>query len=288
MSQHVPEMTDQHDDDQPVGRVLTRREMLSLLGGAGAVILVGAGMNKFVFAQSTATPTATATAVPSCIVRPELTEGPYFVDLGLNRSDIRIDPLDDSMVDGIPLRLIFHVSSVVDGACVPLEGAQVDVWHCDAFGVYSGVESEGTADNGWLRGYQITDEFGVAEFITIFPGWYPGRAVHIHFKIRVDAETDSAYEFTSQFFFDPEQVETVYEEQPYAEKGSPNTSNEEDGIFQQSDDALTLEVAAADDDDELGGYTTTFTIGLDLTDASVGAADGGGAGGGQGNRPGRP
>ena len=293
---HLPQSHDheEHDDDKPVGRVLSRREMLSVLGGGSAALFIGTNLSRFGLLQQT-TPTPTATALPSCVVRPELTEGPYFVDLGLNRSDIRIDPLDESMVEGTPFKLIFNVSSIEDGACVPLEGAQVDVWHCDAYGVYSGVESEGTAENGWLRGYQVTDEFGVAEFITIYPGWYQGRAVHIHFKIRTDPESDSGYEFTSQFFFDPELTETVYLDEPYAEKGSPDMSNEDDGIYQQSDGALTLDVVPNEEDEDeegnlLGGYKAVFTIGLDLTDDSVGADDGMSSGGGRsgGNPPGRP
>jgi protocatechuate 3,4-dioxygenase beta subunit len=159
-----------HDDDKPVGRVLSRREVLSLLGGAGAVVIGGAGFTRLVLAQTggtaTATPTVTGTAVPACVVRPALTEGPYFVDEQLNRSDIRIEPSDGSLKEGALLHLIFNVSDVSANACTPLEGAQVDIWHCDAIGAYSGVEDPGfdTSGQKWLRGYQVTDEFGVAEF----------------------------------------------------------------------------------------------------------------------------
>jgi protocatechuate 3,4-dioxygenase beta subunit len=113
---------------------------------------------------------------------------PYFVDNQLNRSDIRIDPSDGSVKEGAPLRLAFQVSDVSANACSPLAGAQVDVWHCDALGVYSGVSDPGFDTSGqlWLRGYQVTDESGYCEFTTIYPGWYSGRAVHIHFKIRTD------------------------------------------------------------------------------------------------------
>jgi len=119
----------------------------------------------------------------------------------LNRMDIRIDPTDESIKEGLPLKLVYRVSDVTGGTCAPLAGAQVDVWHCDADGVYSGVQDRSfdTTDQIWLRGYQITDEAGIATFLTIVPGWYSGRAVHIHFKIR----TEDGYEFTSQFFFDP-------------------------------------------------------------------------------------
>jgi protocatechuate 3,4-dioxygenase beta subunit len=283
-----------HDDDKPVGRVLTRREMLTLLGGSGAALIAGLSLPRLVTAQSTPTPTPSTTPLPACVVRPELTEGPYFVDDQLNRSDIRIDPADGSVKDGLPLHLIYRVSDVTGGVCAPLAGAQVDVWHCDANGQYSGVQDQGFDTRGemWLRGYQVTDETGVARFLTIVPGWYRGRAVHIHFKIRTDPGGEAGYEFTSQLFFDPEQIQEIYALEPYANKGLPDTPNENDGIYQQSEGLLTLDLVPMEKEelDELGveaGYTATFDIGLDLSDAAVGASDS--AGGGQpGGRPGRP
>lgn len=282
-----------HDDDKPVGRILTRREVLAMLGGGGAALIAGLSLPKLVSAQSTATPTASS-ELPACVVRPELTEGPYFVDGQLNRRDIRVDPSDGSIKEGLPLRLIYRVSDVTGGMCAPLAGAQVDVWHCDADGVYSGVQdmSFDTSGQMWLRGYQVTDEKGIADFITIVPGWYSGRAVHIHFKIRTEPENEQGYEFTSQFFFDPEQIETIYAEPPYAAKGLPDTPNSRDNIFQGSDGLLTLELVPMTDEelaeiDAEAGYTATFDIGLDLSDAAVGADDGFSMGSG-GGRPGRP
>ena len=234
-----------HDDDKPVGRILSRREVLTLLGGAGASLVIATGIRGITLAQS-ATPAAEATAeaLPTCVVRPALTEGPYFVDEMLNRSDIRTDPSDDSVKEGTLLRIVFNVSDISDGTCSPIEGAQVDVWHCDALGVYSDVtdRSFDTTGQKWLRGYQLTDETGMAEFITIYPGWYSGRAVHIHFKIRTDPESDSGYEFTSQFFFDEELTDVVQAEEPYASKGYRTLLNEGDNIFQGSDGLLTLEL----------------------------------------------
>ncbi|MBK8026948.1 MAG: intradiol ring-cleavage dioxygenase [Chloroflexi bacterium] len=278
-----------HDDDQPVGRILSRREILKLLGGGSAALVAGLSLPQFVLAQ-TATTTPSATAIPACVVRPELTEGPYFVDGQLNRRDLRVDPSDDSIKEGLPLRLVYRVSDVTGGACSPLAGAQVDVWHCDADGVYSGVQDRSFDTSGqmWLRGYQITDESGVAEFLTIVPGWYSGRAVHIHFKIRTDPESEQGYEFTSQLFFDPDQIAGIYIQEPYADKGSPDTPNSRDGIFQQSDGQLTVTLAPLTETEleELGvleGMSATFDIGMDLADESVGADDG------AGNRgPGRP
>jgi len=154
-------------DDIPVGRVLTRREALAFLGDTS-----------------------------SCVVRPELTEGPYYVDEGLQRSNIRSDPSDGSIRPGALLALTFNVSSAASNACSPLEGAIVDVWHCDALGVYSDVSDPGfnTSGQRFLRGYQVTGSDGVARSTTIYPGWYQGRAVHILFKIRSSASASSAYE----------------------------------------------------------------------------------------------
>lgn len=277
-----------HDDDKPVGRLLTRREMLKLLGGGSMAIIAGLSLPNLVQAQ---TQTPTPTPIPTCVVKPELTEGPYFVDDQLNRSDIRVDPTDDSIKEGIPLRLTYNVSDVTNSMCVALAGAQVDIWHCDADGVYSGVQDAGfnTSGQKWLRGYQITDEDGVAEFLTIVPGWYSGRAVHIHFKIRVTDDAGESYEFTSQLFFDPDQIEEIYALDPYAAKGLPDTPNSRDNIYQQSEEMLTLELVPMDEEDledlevEVG-FTASFNIGLDLSDAQVGASDS--AGGGGGRRPG--
>lgn len=300
MSHLIPPQED-HDDDAPVGRVLSRREMLALLGSSGLALVAGLTLPRLVHAQDP-TSTPAVTPFPSCVVRPELTEGPYFVDEQLERFDIRVDPSDDSIKAGLPLLLVYRVSDVTNATCSPLIGAQVDVWHCDAEGVYSGVQDQGftTVGEKWLRGYQITDEQGIAQFLTIVPGWYSGRAVHIHFKIR----TEAGYEFTSQFFFDPDQIETIYAEPPYAAKGLPNTPNDRDNIYQQSDGQLTLELVALTDEEIAvinetagevirAGYSATFDIGLDLSDAAVGASDsaGGGQGGPRGGQPprgGRP
>jgi protocatechuate 3,4-dioxygenase beta subunit len=254
-----------HDDDQPIGRVLSRREVLALIGGAGAVLLGGCTLEQFLSGESAATPSLSATSVaslPPCVVRPALTEGPYFVDNQLNRSDIRIDPSDGSVKEGAPLRLAFQVSDVNADACSPLAGAQVDVWHCDALGVYSGVSDPGFDTSGqlWLRGYQVTDESGYCEFTTIYPGWYSGRAVHIHFKIRTDPDSNQGYEVTSQLFFDEAFTNAVYTHAPYVAKGAPNTPNASDGIFQGGDGLLTLNVVEAGE-----GYAATFDIGLDLS-----------------------
>lgn len=277
---------ERHDDDKPVGRVLTRRETLKLLGGAGAVIMTGTGILRFGIAQAqpaatlTPTPGATLDPVLACVARPALTEGPYFVDELLNRSDIRVEPSDGSVKEGLPLLLTFCLSDVTGDTCKPLAGAQVDVWHCDAQGVYSDVSDPGfdTLGQKWLRGYQVTDENGSATFQTIYPGWYSGRAVHIHFKIRTDPQSGQGYEFTSQLFFDAAATDAVYSQPPYASKGLRNRMNEDDNIYQQSEGLTVLDLAETDE-----GYSAVFGLGLDLSQPTQS-----GAGSGPGGRNGAP
>jgi protocatechuate 3,4-dioxygenase beta subunit len=131
--------------------------------------------------QRSASTNQTCILTPSLIEiegTPQQIEGPYFVDDMPNRSDIRSDTSNGSIQEGIPLRLILHVYDVDDtdgdgvGSCIPLRDAKVDIWHSNSQGLYSGIQDDGTAGNDFLRGYQITDSNGTAQFTTIFPGWY--------------------------------------------------------------------------------------------------------------------
>jgi len=259
------------DDDAPVGRILSRREVLALLGASGLaatcapVALNSATPSAATAASAAATPAGSAAttgaivATPSCIVRPALTEGPYFVDEKLNRSDIRSDPTTGAVKPGLALALTFSVARVSSASCLALPGAQVDVWHCDALGVYSDAAdpSFNTKGQRFLRGYQVTDASGKAAFTTIYPGWYQGRAVHIHFKIRTTAANGAASDFTSQLFFDDAQNAQVFAQSPYAQKGSGWMKNAQDGIYTGGGDKLLLKVAQS-----AGGYSATFDIGL--------------------------
>jgi protocatechuate 3,4-dioxygenase beta subunit len=190
--------------------------------------------------------------MPACVARPEATEGPYFVDERLERSDIRSDPATGAVKVGLPLALAFRVSRIENGACTPLAGAMVDVWHCDAEGVYSDVRDprNDTTGQQFLRGYQLTDASGGASFTSIFPGWYQGRAVHIHFKIR----TEDNLEFTSQLFFDEDLISQVYARDPYAVRGPADTPNARDGIYDEQ-----LLVAATTDG---ASASALFDVGL--------------------------
>ena len=188
-----------------------------------------------------------------------------------NRSDIRSEPSNNSVKEGVPLTLNIVVASIGNNSCTPLQGAQVDVWHCDAQGQYSGVSDRGfdTSGQKFLRGFQRTDASGRVQFLTIYPGWYSGRAVHIHFTIRTQAASGGDYQFTSQFFFDDSLTDQVHALEPYASKGQRDTRNSTDNIFNGGGEQLLLDLQG----DTIGGFTGTMNIGLDLTDTEVGAAD---------------
>lgn len=231
------------NDDRQIGRLLTRREVIKLMGAAGVVFLVGCGPD----------------------------------DERLQRADIRSDPTTGVVKAGLPLALTFAVSQIANDACIPLEGAIVDIWHCDAEGQYSDVRDArfNTTGQQWLRGYLVTDANGLAQFTTIFPGWYSGRTVHIHFKIRTGFDEEDTYEFTSQLFFDKAFVDQVYAQEPYAARGEQDTLNSADRIYS---DRLLLAATIND-----SGVAATFDVGLDLSDTEVGQSDSNG--GGPGGRP---
>jgi protocatechuate 3,4-dioxygenase beta subunit len=267
-------------DDRPVGRVLGRRELLAWFGAAGAAALsgcasdppreTGASPTPLVATPETestggppisADPKAPATTLPSgdvgpvCIVRPEQTAGPFYFDTQLERSDIRVDQATGVQSEGAPLRVTFEVFDAQPNGCVPLPDAIVDIWHCDAKGVYSGVSGD---QGSFLRGLQRTNVAGAAEFMTIYPGWYPGRAVHIHFKVLTAADTGSM-EFVSQLYFDDALTDTVFEEPPYSARQARSTRNTHDGLFSSGGNDLLLDVTRTSE-----GYAAVFRIGLIL------------------------
>lgn len=274
------------NDDLPIGRILGRREVLALFGVSGAALLAGCVPGQFDSSQWTsdlAQATTGATMTPSsrvaqasltapaasvapaaasslCVATPAETEGPYFVNEMLNRSDIRTDPSDSSTRPGVPLQLTFNVMQVGGAACAPLAGAAVDIWHCDALGVYSDVRAENSAGKKFLRGYQTTDASGMARFTTIYPGWYTGRAVHIHFMVRTDPTANTGGLLTSQLYFDDALTDHVHAQAPYASKGKRDTPNSRDGIYASGGDQLLLTPTKSGD-----GYTATFNIGLKTT-----------------------
>jgi protocatechuate 3,4-dioxygenase beta subunit len=183
-----------------------------------------------------------------CWLTPQETAGPFWFDPHLDRSNITEGRT------GIPLRLAL---TLVDAQCKPIEGARIDVWHCDKDGLYSGYEQpEGdTSGEKFLRGSQATDASGNSRFTTIYPGWYAGRATHIHFKARAGA---TAY-VTSQFAFPDAVNDAVYKSALYKERGRNPTRTASDGIFRSGDlDRLVLKLAA----DGRGGYDASYRIGV--------------------------
>jgi protocatechuate 3,4-dioxygenase beta subunit len=158
----------------------------------------------------------------TCTVYPEQTPGPYYLDLDLLRRDITEGK------EGAAMAVVIRVLSS-DG-CSPLRDLAVDIWHCDADGVYSGfpgqLGGENTSGQRFLRGTQVTDADGRVRFDTIVPGWYPGRTPHIHFKVHLSSATEA----TSQLYFPETFTATVYATPPYDERGPQDTTNAMDRI----------------------------------------------------------
>jgi protocatechuate 3,4-dioxygenase beta subunit len=243
------------NDDETVGTLLSRREALAIVAGSTALLATG---------PLHAAPTGKI-RLPACVVRPAQTEGPYFLDRMLERSDIRSEPTDGAVSAGKRLALDVQVSRVAPGGCTPLAGAVVDIWQCDAAGVYSGVRDISgqfdTTGKQFLRGHQRTDAAGMARFVTVYPGWYHGRAVHIHFKIRTNAEGARGYDFTSQVYFDEKFTDQVYVAAPYNAKSGRRVLNPADNIYRSSGGSqLMLTVERRDD-----GYQALFDVGLQMT-----------------------
>jgi protocatechuate 3,4-dioxygenase beta subunit len=239
---------------RPLGRLLTRREALTLIGMTGATLLA----RELPALAATA---ATDGALPSCVARPAQTEGPFFVEEELNRSDIRSDPRSGEVVAGVPLRLAFRVSRISGASCAPLAGAQVAVWQCDATGRYSDVAGRNFSTGGpqFLRGYQLTDAAGAAQFLTIYPGWYGGRTVHVHFKIRTRTTSARNFEFTSQLYFDDALSDRIQAVAPYSRSGRRSMRNADDFLFRDGGRQLLLDPVQ-----DAQGYAATFDIGLQI------------------------
>ena len=226
---------------------MSRRRALTWLGGFGLAAVLLACADDDPSATPTTTTAATTTTgsepIADCVLSPELTEGPFYLDLDLVREDITEER------PGLPLDL--QVNVVDADGCGPINSAAVDVWHCDAEGLYSGVDGEATT---FLRGIQMTDADGAAHFSTIFPGWYMGRAVHIHVKVHLG----STQTYTGQLFFDEDVLAEAYTIEPYSARGAPETSNASDGIFAESGGTTVLAVTPGK-----GGYSGAVTLGVE-------------------------
>jgi protocatechuate 3,4-dioxygenase beta subunit len=245
-------------------RVLSRRGMLGTLGAAGAGVLVAGRTPVSTFFGGDE-----ALAATSCAsLTPTKTIGPYFVEEKLDRSDIITDPDTGAVISGVPLALTLSMVDE-DNACAPLVGAQVDIWHASPAGLYSDESAEGTAGKQYLRGYQVTDASGVVRFTTVYPGWYSGRAVHIHVRVRTfDSAGTLKTDFISQLFFDDSLTDTVYARTPYSARGARDTRNSADNVYGSDGASLVLTMTA----DGSGGYGGAFTFGLSAANQSSGSS----------------
>ena len=244
-------------------RFVARRRLLAALGALGAAPLAWNALRPGV---ANAMPTPLATFANSCALSPSLAEVPsFFVDKGLNRSDLTAGTTNPGVTQAFPLRLQIDVVSGRGTGCLPLPGVQIDLWHVDALGNYS--EFGAGAGQNYLRGYQVTDAAGRVTFTTIYPGWYRGRTVHLHAKARIFVPaTGRAFEFDTQFFFDDDVNDTVLARAPYNSRGTRDTRNASDSVYGGRTATLVNLQLMPDGTDGLLGVAT---LSLDLDPAST-------------------
>ena len=242
-------------------------------------------------------------ATPSCVLTSEGEEGPYYVDAARLRRDVTEGRA------GVPLQL--RIAVVDSKTCAPLENAAVDIWHCDAMGTYSGFTAQGSGGRGpggrgrgpggprqldstrFLRGIQVSNKQGMVEFLSIYPGWYQGRTIHLHMKVHLGGAAGEEtwngghVAHTGQIYFPEDVTAEVAAMQPYAaNSGVHRTLQSEDGIFRSqhgSSGIVTLD--RLQKGTNAGGFLALATLAIDpnATPAPVGI--GGGGGRGRGPRP---
>ncbi|MFD7706182.1 intradiol ring-cleavage dioxygenase [Streptomyces sp. NPDC059785] len=286
-------MTGNHKDSS-----ISRRRALVVSGGtvaAGGLAFAGyqaANAGETTTAQAAAA-SASASSTSSggqCVLMSSVTEGPYYLDGALVRKDITEGK------DGVPLTLRITVQDTTD-SCDPVAGAAVEIWHCDAWGYYSGyttanpggsapAESEdgSTADDKtYLRGYQIANANGVVKFETIFPGWYTPRTCHIHVRVHTGGQkADGTYEggkinFTGQLFFDDDIAQEIFELEPYSKHTGDYTELADDMVYDDGGAASgLLTLKAVHKGNPAKGYKGSIVLGIDPDAESTGAGSGDG------------
>ena len=222
---------------------ITRRGSLLRLGG---FLVTAVGVGGWRIAESEgAGPAAVASGAVSCVLTPEQTEGPYYISG---------EKLRRNITEGRPGAALLLRAFVVDAStCKPIKSAVVDIWHADALGIYSGAIANNAGTN-FMRGIQKTDSAGLAHFQSVYPGWYQGRAVHIHVKVHLGGSVVH----TGQLFFPAEVTNAVYEKSPYRTHGThPDTLNANDAIFRNggSKGMLALKKSGS-------GYIGTIAMGV--------------------------
>lgn len=228
---------------------LTRRDSLLGLGGLAAAALGAGGVLAALDVQdaeaASSGPAAVASGLVTCVLTPEMTEGPYYLDGDKVRRDIR---------EGRPGTRLDLATTVVDvSTCKPINGALVDIWHCDAGGTYSGFAQEGTDGKTFMRGIQRTNKSGLATFVTVYPGWYSGRTVHIHVQVSLGGNVLH----TGQLFFPEALTDAVYKRAPYRSRPGRDTRNATDSIFRNGGSKSVLKIAKNG-----SGYVARMTMGV--------------------------
>jgi len=230
----------------PLDKALSRRQLIGLLGGARTIKTKRCGSGDTPTSPST-TPSATTSTNSACVVTPTETLGPYPSLTDLVRSDIREGKT------GTVLTLTIKVVNV-NNSCGAVAGANVEIWHVDAAGNYSQYGTQ-TAQT-YLRGIQTTNSNGEVTFTTIYPGWYQGRATHIHVEVTINGVSRKV----TQMAF-PESVNNaVHSSGVYASRGNNPMTNLSDGIFADSlsSELVTPTGSAA------SGYAATFQVGISI------------------------
>jgi protocatechuate 3,4-dioxygenase beta subunit len=225
------------------GKRISRRASLASLGGlvAGAVGLGGWRAVE----EAGAGPAAVEAGLVTCVLAPEQTEGPYYVDDAAIRRNV---------TEGKPgVALTLRLTVVNASTCKPIKGASVEIWHCDAAGVYSATSQQSTENERFLRGVQRTDAKGLAIFRTIYPGWYQGRTVHIHTMVHIGGNVVH----TGQLYFSDAVTDAVYKRSPYSSRPNRNPRNSGDSIYRNGGKRSTLKLVKSE-----AAYTGSITMGV--------------------------
>jgi protocatechuate 3,4-dioxygenase beta subunit len=214
-------------------RPVTRRAWL----GSAAVTALGLAGLKAAGESDAAT--------VSCILTPEQTEGPYY---------IAGEKLRRNITDGRPGTPLLLRAFVVDATtCRTIRNAAVDIWHADAGGVYSGF-GDGASSRTFMRGIQRTNAKGLAQFRTVYPGWYQGRTVHIHVKVHVGGSVVH----TGQLYFPDSVTDAVYRRAPYSSRPNRDVRNATDSVYRNGGSKSVVRLKR----NSAGVYVATITMGV--------------------------